>query len=161
MRFSLHVLSCVGSGVATGCPRSDSRRDSGLDIGLTTYTHDSELQAITAPPLISTIHQSPQHPLSRFPACCVFISRSLAAASASGDSSASRALVLSSQTPVQNWLGRPNCLPCNPVSNSVSVAARQFVAVGTSLPSRYLETGLIYLPLLRSSHNNGSTHYNI
>jgi hypothetical protein len=31
---------------------------------LTTYTHDSELQAITAPPLISTIHKSPHHPLS-------------------------------------------------------------------------------------------------
>jgi hypothetical protein len=31
---------------------------------LTTYTHDSELQAIAAPPLISTIHKSPQHPLS-------------------------------------------------------------------------------------------------
>jgi hypothetical protein len=32
----------------------------------TTYTHDSELHAITAPPLISTIHKSPQHPLSLF-----------------------------------------------------------------------------------------------
>jgi hypothetical protein len=31
---------------------------------LTTYTQDSELQAITAPPSISTIHKSPQHPLS-------------------------------------------------------------------------------------------------
>jgi hypothetical protein len=31
---------------------------------LTTYTHDSELQAITAPPLISTIHKSPQHPFT-------------------------------------------------------------------------------------------------
>jgi hypothetical protein len=36
-----------------------------------------------------------------FPACCVF-SRFLATASNSGDSSASRAQVLSSQTPVQN-----------------------------------------------------------
>jgi hypothetical protein len=33
---------------------------------LTTYTYDSELQAITAPPLISTIHKSQQHPLSLF-----------------------------------------------------------------------------------------------
>jgi hypothetical protein len=31
---------------------------------LTTYTHDSELQAVTAPPLISTIHKSPQHQLN-------------------------------------------------------------------------------------------------
>jgi hypothetical protein len=33
---------------------------------LTTHTHDSERQAITAPPLRSTIHKSPQHPLSLF-----------------------------------------------------------------------------------------------
>jgi hypothetical protein len=33
---------------------------------LTTYTHDSELQVITAPPLISTLHKSPQHRLSIF-----------------------------------------------------------------------------------------------
>jgi hypothetical protein len=33
---------------------------------LTTYTHDSERKAITAPPLISTFHKSPQHPLSLF-----------------------------------------------------------------------------------------------
>jgi hypothetical protein len=33
---------------------------------LTTYTRDSELQEITAPPLIFTIHKSPQHPLSLF-----------------------------------------------------------------------------------------------
>jgi hypothetical protein len=33
---------------------------------LTTYTHDSEIQAITVPPLMSKIHKSPQHPLSFF-----------------------------------------------------------------------------------------------
>jgi hypothetical protein len=33
---------------------------------LTTYTHDSELQAITAPSLISTLYKSPQHTLSLF-----------------------------------------------------------------------------------------------
>jgi hypothetical protein len=50
-----HVLEC------------DYRR--GLDgwvYLLTTHTHDSAPQAITAPPLISTIHKSPQHPLSIF-----------------------------------------------------------------------------------------------
>jgi hypothetical protein len=31
---------------------------------LITYTHDSELQAITVPLLISTIHKSPQRPLN-------------------------------------------------------------------------------------------------
>lgn len=69
---------------------------------MTTYMHDSELQAVTLPPLVSTIHKSQQHPLSCFPACCIFTSPSLATASDSGDSSASRTQVLSSQPPVQN-----------------------------------------------------------
>jgi hypothetical protein len=44
---------------------SDYRRglDWKMDL-LTTYTHYSELQAITAPPLITTIRKSPQHSLS-------------------------------------------------------------------------------------------------
>jgi hypothetical protein len=33
---------------------------------LTTYTHNLEVQVITVPLLISTIHKSPQHPLSLF-----------------------------------------------------------------------------------------------
>jgi hypothetical protein len=33
---------------------------------LITYTHNWELQAVTAPPLISTIYKSPQHSLSLF-----------------------------------------------------------------------------------------------
>jgi hypothetical protein len=33
---------------------------------VTTYTHDWRQQAITSPPLMSTIHKSPQHPLSPF-----------------------------------------------------------------------------------------------
>jgi hypothetical protein len=69
---------------------------------LTTYTHDSQLQATTAPPLISTIHKSPQHQLSLFPPSCVFISRSLVMASKSRNSTTSRAQSLSSQPPVQN-----------------------------------------------------------
>jgi hypothetical protein len=69
---------------------------------LITYTHYSELKAITAPPLIYRIHKSPQHLLSIFPACCVFIGRSLATASNSGDSSTSRVQVFSSQPLVQN-----------------------------------------------------------
>jgi hypothetical protein len=61
---------------------------------LTTYILHWELRLITAPLLISTIDRLPQHPLSPFPACCVFSSRSLAAASNSGNSSASRTLVV-------------------------------------------------------------------
>jgi hypothetical protein len=94
VRTYVHAVTCM----------SDYRRglDWWMDL-LTTYTYDSELQAITAPPLISTIHKSSQHPLSHFLACCVLISRSLAAAATSGDSSAFRALVLTSQRTVQNW----------------------------------------------------------
>jgi hypothetical protein len=68
---------------------------------LTTYIHHSELQVTTALSIISTLYKSPQHLLNLFPAC-LFISRSLATASNSGDYSASRAQVLSSQPPVQN-----------------------------------------------------------
>jgi hypothetical protein len=67
---------------------------------LTTYTHDSELQAITALSLITLqVTTASGKPL---PACCVFISRSLATASDIVDSSASSAQVLLSQPPVQN-----------------------------------------------------------
>jgi hypothetical protein len=75
---------------------------------LTTYTHDWELHANTVPPLSSTIYKSPTKP---FPACCVFTSRSLATASNSGGSLASRAQVLSSQPSVQNCL-TTDFVPC-------------------------------------------------
>jgi hypothetical protein len=61
------------------------------------------------------------------------------------------AQVLSSQTPAQNWLGRPGCTPYNasartrqkhPVSNSTSIVARWFVAAGTCLLSRCIVTAL-------------------
>jgi hypothetical protein len=107
---------------------------------LTTYRHDSELQAITAPPLNSTIHKSPQHPLRFFPACCVFASRSLTTASNSGESSASHSQVLSSQTPVQNPLGCPSCIPYNssarPSQTTAFILVCVSVASGTCLPSR-------------------------
>jgi hypothetical protein len=38
---------------------------------LTTCVHHSELQLVTALSLTSTIHRSPQHLLSLFPACCL------------------------------------------------------------------------------------------
>jgi hypothetical protein len=69
---------------------------------LTTYTPHSELQVITALSLISTFYKSPQHPLSLFPARCVFKSRSLPTASNVGDSSASRAQILFSHLLMQN-----------------------------------------------------------
>jgi hypothetical protein len=86
---------------------------------LTTCTCHSELQVITAPLLISTIHRSPQHPWSLFPACCVFNSCSLATASSSGDSSASHAHVITVQRISHNWT-LVNCrLNCQPSTNWV------------------------------------------
>jgi hypothetical protein len=73
-----------------------------LDL-LTTCTHHSELQVITALSLISTIHRSSQHPLSPFPACCVFDRRSLATASNSGDPSASSPHVVTLWRISHNW----------------------------------------------------------
>jgi hypothetical protein len=53
-------------------------------------------------PLISTLYKSPQHQLSLFPACGVFVSRSLATAFNSRDSLSSRAHALLSEPPMQN-----------------------------------------------------------
>jgi hypothetical protein len=57
-----------------------------MDIGLNTYTHGSELQAITVPPLISTIDKSPHHLLRLFQ-LAVSSPAVLVTASKSGDSS--------------------------------------------------------------------------
>jgi hypothetical protein len=67
---------------------------------LSTYTNNSELQALTAPPLISARYKSLY--TKPFPACCVSTSRSPATVSNSGDSSASCPQVPSSQPPAQN-----------------------------------------------------------
>jgi hypothetical protein len=66
---------------------------------LTTCTHHSELQVITALSLISTLYKS-LHAKSS-PAYCVLTSRSLSTSSNDGDSSASRAHF------VTRWLSTP------------------------------------------------------
>jgi hypothetical protein len=64
---------------------SDDRWDLDWSMDLfATYTNDPELQAVTAPPLIT------KAPAKHFPACCVFTSRSLVTASNSGHSSPSK-----------------------------------------------------------------------
>jgi hypothetical protein len=70
---------------------------------LATCTHHSEQHVITPPSLISTLHKSPQHPPSLFPASYIFNSRSLATASNSGDSLASRAHVVTVWRISRNW----------------------------------------------------------
>jgi hypothetical protein len=48
------------------CVEYDYKYIRGLDWWIYLLTHDSKLQAITASPLISTIHKSPRHPLRPF-----------------------------------------------------------------------------------------------
>jgi hypothetical protein len=85
----------------------------------TTYTHGSELlQAITAPPLISTIHKSAQHTLSLF------------------------------QPAVDSPTDRPSCLQDNSshgprAKYNFSIIACVFVSAGTCLPTRCLDMGCI------------------
>lgn len=62
---------------------------------LTAYTYNSELQAISEQPLISTIHEITTAHVKSLPACCIFTSRSLATAANSGDSSVLRPQFLS------------------------------------------------------------------
>jgi hypothetical protein len=106
VRSAWTVLACVAQIalrilLARDCHDlgTDYRRASNwwMDLLTTWYTH----LETTAPPLISTIHKPLKHTLSLFQPA-VFTSRSLATASNSGNSSASRAQVLSSQPPVQN-----------------------------------------------------------
>jgi hypothetical protein len=118
---------------------------------LTTYTHDSELQVITAPPLISTIHRSPHQPLGLFQPA-VFTSRSLATASNSGDSSASRAQVFSSQPPVQNSAELTLSLAYN-ISARITYKTQLFCYMRILL-SRCPETALVYPPISQSLHSN-------
>jgi hypothetical protein len=77
----------------------------------------------TALSVISTLYKSPQHPLRLFPACYVFNSRSLATASNSGDSLASRAHVFTIRRICRNWT-LVNCrlnysaISCHPILQS-------------------------------------------
>jgi hypothetical protein len=101
-RFSVHLNTVRQLYIITylGCVIID-----GVWIGYGSYwplTHNSELQVTTAPPLISTIHKSPQHPLSLLQPAVSSTSRSLVRASNSRGSSGSRSQVLLSQPTVQN-----------------------------------------------------------
>jgi hypothetical protein len=137
---------------------------------LTTYTHHSELQAITAPPLISTIHKSPQKLLSLF-----------------GPSVSSPALpwqrlltvdvlqLLAPKSSLHRLLYRsdlvaPNFLQDNSsarttqkhsVSKNTSIVERRFFTAGTYLPSCCPETALVYPPISPCLHRNGCTRDNI
>jgi hypothetical protein len=144
-----------------------------LDL-LATYTHDSELQAITAPPLITTALAKP------FPACCVFTCRSLVKVSNSGDYSASARKsslnggFLPTVPFLHSLLYRTNSVApvvflITPLHGAniehsfqhYSIIACVSATAGTCLPSRCLDTALVYLLISRSLHTNSSTLYDI
>jgi hypothetical protein len=105
-----------------------------LDL-LTTCTHHSEFQIITASSRIATLYKSLQHPLS-FPACCVLTSRSLAKVSTnSGDSSTSRAQVVLSQPPVQNSCQFPQLPTANYELNYSAISSQPPLPSLTELPT--------------------------
>jgi hypothetical protein len=134
------------------------------------YAHDSWPQVITAPPLISTIHKLPQHSLRFFQP-----------AVSSPASPWQRLLTVEifqlhalkstvHRLPYRIQLGRSNWLPHN--SSAPTEQKTPFIKVPlffTSIlwygrvffQSRYLETGLVFLPISTSSHSNGSTSYYI
>jgi hypothetical protein len=103
-------------------------------------------------------------PAKPFPACCAFTSHSLATASKSGNSSASRAQVLLYRNDLVVplvFLITPRHGPHkkHPISKNNSIVARRFVAPGTCLPSRCPEMALEYPPMSRSLHTKGSIRY--
>jgi hypothetical protein len=138
----------------------DYRRGTDWCMGLlTTYIHQSELQLIKPPLLISTVHRLPQHPLSLLPVCCVN-SHSLVTSSNSGDSSASRAHVVTARRISYTWTLSARLgsllysLGADPTENTASISfsivvmgglpseSPDIVSTGTCLPSRCSETAV-------------------
>jgi hypothetical protein len=114
----------------------------------TTYTHHSELKAITAPPLISTIHEPPQRPLSFF---------QLAVCSPAVSWQRRLTVVILQLHALRFYL---HSLPCTTqliAPTTLAITSRHgphrkhcssnvacvFVAVGTCLPSCCQETGCV------------------
>jgi hypothetical protein len=148
------------------CVTIDGVLDWILDL-LTTYTHDSKLQAITAPSLISTIHKSSQHPLSIFQPAMSSPAVPRYRLVKSGDSSASRAQASLHRLPYRTDSVAPIVFKITPRhgprrnTRFQHTLVRRFVAVGMCLPSCCLEMSLVYSPTSRSLHSNGSTRYSI
>jgi hypothetical protein len=133
---------------------------------LTTYTYNLKLQAITAPPLISTIHKSPQHPLS-------FLFHPTVSSQAVPWQRLLTVEIFQLHA-LRSFLHRlpqrtglvapiifvitPRYGPSRKLRSSVACIS---VAAGTCKPSRCPETALLYPPISLSLHNNGCTRYSI
>jgi hypothetical protein len=141
-----------------------------LDL-LTTYTHDSELQAVTV--AIANLHNSQitTAPPKSFAACYVFNSRSLATASiveilqlhafkSSPSGGSLPTTCFPHRLPYRTDKVAPIIFLCadrveNTVSNSTSIVAYVSIAAGTCLPSRCLGTNVVSEQLLAKSCFSG------
>jgi hypothetical protein len=110
-----------------------------LDL-LTTCRHHSELQVITCLSLISILHKLPQHPVSLFPTCCVSNSSSLAMASNSRDSSASRAHIITSRRICCN------STLVNSQFNYSAISSQPVLQSSTQLPTLHWTHSLTHQP---------------
>jgi hypothetical protein len=120
---------------------------SGLVIGFTGHLY-TPLGTTSNYRVTANLHNSQitPAPAKSFPVCCVFTSRSLAAASNSAASSASHAQVLSSQPLYRTDLVAPTVFLATPrhrprIQHRSSVACVS-IAAGTCLPSRSLAAAL-------------------
>jgi hypothetical protein len=106
---------------------------------------------------ISTIYSSLEHTVQ----CSQSVIRRFLVTAPTMAISLAPAQVLSSQTDCLPYNSSARPMQKHPISNSTSIIARRFVAVGTCLPSRCPETALIHPLVSRSLHGNGSTHYSM
>jgi hypothetical protein len=83
----------------------------------------------------------------------------LATVSNSGDSTASRTQTLFSQIPIQKLLSS-NFVSARTTQNLLHSNGSCVCFAGKCLPSRCPETALVYPPISRSLHSNGSRCYN-
>jgi hypothetical protein len=63
--------------------------------------------------------------------------------------------------PVVSVIASRHGLTENPAFNNTSIVACVFVSSGTCLVNRCLETAVVYPPITRTLHSNGSTHHNV
>jgi hypothetical protein len=100
-----------------------------------------------------------------FPVCCVFNSRSLVTVPNSGDFFSftrwSPFFTDSCTELSSNLVPAYNISAQNNTENTAILLLHSCVAAGTCLPRRCPETALVYPPIPRSLHSNGSTLYNI
>jgi hypothetical protein len=142
---------------------------------LTTYTHDSELQGLTKLSPISTLYKYTYYTLSSLAGSVITTMENLQLLCSGCYCPANipqlkcqlNYITISSQPPLQNST-ELNITTVLVISSRhgphrkcrISIIAWVFVAAGTCLKCRCVETVAVYSPISRSLHNNDCTRYN-